>query len=271
MSATRKFLFPSALMLVLILTMTASASGQGIWSYLYRTDGVYKHTADNITLSIVNLTTHRLVVKSPNPGTIWDTYCMDALTVSVCHTWESYPFQESSSTLKSDPNWQAANNVLYIYPYRSATWGSRVTGASPGGFAWEGTIVIYPEGSIGSISGESFLFAVGAAQQNPDPGVNPIINRNGGKGTWWMLYGGTTSLWSPVVSNYFQGIYLTPYVVTSPYNAMTKMTVNGELTVSLFAGANNHPVLVVRENQGQSYLGWKLDFVDQPSDSVPQN
>lgn len=271
MSATRRNLFPSALMLVLLLTVATPASGQGIWSYNYWTDGVYGHRADDITLSIVNLTTQKLVVTSPSSGSSWDTYCQQNSLDYVCRSNVSYPFQESSSTLNNNPDWQAANGVLYINPYRSATWGSRTAWASAGDYAWTGAIAIYPAGKIGNqILGQLFTFAVGARQQAPDPGAYPVLNRNTGRGTWWFLYGGNASYWSPVVSAYNHGIYLTPFELDSMYNVMTKMSVNGELTVSLFAGANDHPVLVVRENLGQDYMGWDLDFVDQPSDSVPQ-
>lgn len=273
MSATRRYLFPSALMLVLILTMAASASGQGIWSYEYRTDGAYKHTADNITLSIVNLTSRRLVVKSPAQGTSFYLHCQQYSLESVCHSAQAYPFQEASSTLYDDPDWQASNNTLYIYPYRSATWASRISTVSSGDYAWGGQVEVYPEGSFGSgsdaIPGDRLTVYVNANSQEPTAGDNPILNRNHGRGVWWYLQAKDTSVWSSTTSNYFEGIYVTPFELTLKYNVMT-MT-GAQLTASLFDGgdsrpdlASNHPVLVIRE-----HLGVSTNALDQSQTVLP--
>lgn len=261
MLATRRYLFPSALMLVLILTMATSASGQGVWSYEYRTDGVYDHTADNITLSIINLTSRRLVVKSPATGTSFYLHCGQYSTERICHSAQAYPFQEASSTLYNNPDWQASNHTLYIYPYRSAKWASRTSTVSSGDYAWGGQVEVYPEGTFGSgsdaISGDQLTVFVNANSQEPTAGDNPILNKNHGRGVWWYLQAKDTSLWSSTTSNFYDGIYVTPFDLSSKYNIMTMS--GPQLTASLFDGGDsrpdlalNHPVLVIREHISDS-------------------
>ena len=273
MSATRRFLILSALTLVVILTMAAPASGQGIWSYQYRTDGVYKHTADNITLSVVNLTSRKLVVKSPATGTSFYLHCGQYSIESICHSAQAYPFQEASSTLNNNPDWQGSNHTLYIYPYRSATWASRTSTVSSGDYAWGGQVEVYPEGTFGSgadaISGEQLTVYVNANSQEPTPGDNPILNRNHGRGVWWYLQAKDPSVWSSTTSNYYDGIYVTPFDLSSKYNIMTMS--GALLTASLFDGGDsrpdlalNHPVLVIRE-----HLGGGTNALDQSQTVLP--
>ena len=267
MFAIRKTLMPVALTLGFVLAMAAPASAQGLWTYEYRTDGVYGHEADNITLSIVNLTSRKLVVKSPRQGTSFSRYCQQHSVDSICQRFISIPFQAESSTLYDAPDFQSGNDTVYIYPYRSATWGSPQVQFAAGDYAWQGQLAVYPDGTFGTgfdaVSGEQLGVIVNAAWQNPAAGDNPVLNRNKGKGTWFYLEAADPTRWSSATSSFSDGIYVTPFDSASKYNAMT-MT-GSALTASLFAGANFHMVLVVREHLGaggsaldqfQSTLPW---------------
>jgi hypothetical protein len=225
------------MMLALIVGIAAPASGQGMWTYLHIKDTY--NNADNITLSIVNLTSHRLVVASPEVGTSFSVYCQQYATAHICNGEESYPFQ-------------AASVPLYIDPYRTAIWASHMAKLAHGDYAWDGRIDVYPEGTVSTFPGERFTVYVNAVSQTPDPGNHPVIDRNTGKGTWWYLNAkySSTELWYPGADMYFNGIYATPINVKAMYSAMT-MTGYG-LTASLFAAADSHPVLVVRENSGSA-------------------
>lgn len=276
MSATRTSLLPAALMLALIMGSAAPATAQGgIWSYLYL-------LGDNITLSVVNLTTKRLVITSPADGYSWGTHCYSLGNSTDCLKTQSHPFQMASNTPSDCPG------TLCIDPYRTATWGSFGTDRILNGdFAWDGRFSVAYENS--TIPWTLWTVWVNAAAQAPG-------NRKNGKGTWFYLNTVFTtasgcSLWAYpdgvligpyLYGTYADGIYVTPILypgeayATWPFSVMTISgddcggLFSGRPVISLFAGADNHPVLVFREDLGgDNYIGWALYYVDQPDSSFP--
>jgi hypothetical protein len=278
MSAARKSLFPAALMLALIMGSAAPARAQGgIWTYLYL-------LGDNITLSVVNLTTQRLVITSPATGYGWKLTCSSLGNATDCLRTQSHPFQMASSTPPDCPG------TLCIDPYRTAIWGSFGNDRKvDGDFAWDGRFSVAYLDSARS----EWTVLVNAASQSPG-------NRKNGKGTWFYLntidqhYSSCTDyIWyNPfgVVDPYPylygtyapDGIYVTPILYpgeaydTWPFSVMTMSgndcggLFSGRPVISLFAGVDNHPVLVFREDLGgDNYIGWALYYVDQPDSSFP--
>lgn len=282
MSATRKSLLPAALMLALIIGSAAPAAGQGLWTY-------QKHDQTNVTISIVNLTTQRLVVSSPAAASSFHIYCNITWKseYDTCLKAQSRPFQRMSNTPSGCPG------TLCIDPYRTATWGSGDV-YDNGDWAWDGRFTVEYESPASPWN--LWTVIVNATLQSvPNRGDHPVTDPNLGKGSWWYMYhlnqfSSGCELWPGAGAYSPEGVYVTPILpgpmdsdaarqaeyATRKFSVMTMSgndcggLLDGSPTASLFAGANNHLVLVLREHlPWDNYIGWKLDYVDQPNDSVP--
>jgi hypothetical protein len=290
MSAPRKILLPAALMLALIMASAVPATGQGLWTYQH-------YDESNVTISIVNLTTQRLVVTSPAASSTFYIYCniMFKSDYVVCLEAQSRAFQRTSSlevpsTTSGVP---ACPGLLCIDPSRTATWGSGDV-IHNGDWAWDGRFSVEYDNPASPWN--LWTVIVNASLQSvPNRGDHPVTDPNLGKGSWWYLYplnrfSNGCELWPGADAYSPEGVYVTPILpgpmdsdtakqsqyATRKFSVMTMWgndcggLLAGSLTASLFAGANNHLVLVLREHlPGDNYIGWKLDYVDQPNDSVP--
>ncbi len=268
MSAVRKSLLPAALIFALVMaSVTPAAARKGIWAYV-------KIDSNNITFSLVNMTSHRLVVTS-NPTCGMGNYCDDYANTK--DNWQCYCPYCSCVTCVGHP-FVANTGVLYVDAYSTAIWASRVDTSQTGEFAWDkGHFDVLPEGLE-----EKWQVRVYAASESPDPGPHPVFDPNLGSGTWfWLDRGpGFNDEWYPspatsAADTYAYGIWVTPINTSALFNVMTLS--GTKLAVSLFqAGVNNHLVLAVRETfwdsaamKGDDYIGWPLDFEHQPMNSMP--
>jgi hypothetical protein len=242
MSTLRKSLWPPALLLaVLLASATPAAARPGIWIYLE--DG------HSLSISLINLTQHRLLITKNS----FSLYCVQGSLPSQCPEYQSNPFQ--------------GHGALNLDSYRTATWKSH--GAEgENGWAWSGSFSVKPEGM------DAWEVSINTHTENPHCCFHP------GKGTWIYLqtdFSATTGNpdWSKAWNSFAYGIWVVPNFVTDYAHMATVMTLSGtQLAVSLYSPDNLHVVVVLRETfwdgvQAADYIGWRLGYVDEPSNSVP--
>jgi hypothetical protein len=260
MFAVRKSILPAALMLALVLGSATPASARpGIWVYL--SEGA------SFSVSLVNLTDHNLLISDNSFG----LYCQQHSIESYCLGSQSHPFE--------------GNGALQLDPYRTAIWKSYKAYMSDGDFAWSGHFYVKPEGM------DAWTVSVNMHSENAH---NTFLHPRPGKGTWiylsvnndvWDPYSATEIFFNPGSMVYLPawnyGVWSTivPIGPTMPskYSWMYNvMTVSGtDFAASLYSPDNQRVTLVFRQTfwdgvQGDDYVGWPLDFVDDNAHSVPQ-
>lgn len=242
-SALRKSALAAALIVVVLLASALPAAARpGIWVYLR--DG------QSWSISLINLTQHRLLL-TKNSFSLW------------CHQLSSMPYQ--CAEYQSNPF--QGHGTLNLDPYRTATWKSH-SAESDGGFAWAGSFSVKPEGM------DAWEVSINTHKEDAHCCFNPDY------GTWVSLQADLSSTtgnpdWSQGWNSFAYGIWTAPNFVTDYAHMESVMTLSGtQLAVSLYSPDNHHVVVVLRETfwdgvQGADYVGWRLNYVDAGSTSVP--
>ncbi|MEE4146547.1 MAG: hypothetical protein V2I26_17215 [Halieaceae bacterium] len=242
MSVVPKRILAPALVLILVLASTAPASARpGIWVYL--------REGDEWTISLINLTQYPLLIAENS----FSLYCLQGSLPYRCEEYTSNPFQ--------------GHGALNLDPYRTAIWKSG-DARSNGGFAWSGHLAVKPEGM------DTWQLSLNTHTESPEWSL-----KNTGKGTWVNLQTDLSETgnpgWSRDWSSFAYGIWVTPDFVDDYTHMENVMTLSGtEFAVSLYSNNFNRVTLVFREtswdgSQGDDYVGWELNFVDNAANSVP--
>lgn len=250
MFTMRRSIIPAALTLAFLVGSATTASARpGIW--------IYMREGTTTSISLINLTNHKLMITADDPS----IYCQQYVTQALCLAEQSHPFQGLGQ--------------LSLDPYRSVTWRSRNATMADGDYAWSGWFKVLPEGM-------DEKWTVSANMHSQSAHNAPIVCNSPGKGTWFNLNTDWTTNadghWSTSWNAYAYGLWVTPIGDPEQYVYMESvMTLSGKkLAVSMYSADNHRVTIVFRETywddtkaKGDDYKGWPLKYVSNSSCSVP--
>ena len=238
----------------------AQMPGTGIW--------MLRGTNHDYSIALVNLTNGRLRTYS------------DPRDLVVEEDWQRYCWHEDEAKPFVDPVYGTVG--VNLGPYESKVWStfSLGLGGPVGGCAhyWDGKITFLADLASSSPPGAQWTFDLNFVSDKKSwlykTGTWVYITPSAGE-SWWY-----EEDWGFNNNSYWPD---TSYLWTTLYGDglmrnITLMQPNeyAPLTVTLYSHDNHNIVLAVQETAAiqkmanATYVGYKLDWVDNPDDNVPE-
>lgn len=258
--AKKSALSPTVLLIVIMGCLAASQAqaqvpGTGIW--------MLRGTYHDYSITLVNLTGGQLItVSDPRDDVVAGHECVDADS--------AIPFVEPGTF---------SGTRLVLEPYESVVWATYtpIVGTGCAHF-WDGRITFLADLTDSSPPGTQWRFDLNFVSDKKSwlykTGTWAYLTPTSGD-SWWYQEG-----WGFTLDSYWPNIsYLwTTFYGDGQMRNITLMQPDeyAPLTVTLYSQDNNNLVLVVQETAAlqqaanATYVGYELDWVDNPDNNVPE-